>query len=74
MVRGALVGIGIAIGLGWMLTIFFGIYSSATGSTYSVSDWVGSLLITAVLWGLPGAFFGTILGFFASLMWRDGRL
>lgn len=67
--RGALILAAIAIVLGQFFTI---VITMAVAQLPSDSaGWISLIIRTAVLWGVGGLFFGSILGMYASLIWRD---
>jgi hypothetical protein len=67
---GALILAGLSIVLG---TIFTVVISIAEGSAPrgGPPEWAGLLLVNALIWGGGGLFFGSLLGLYASLIWRD---
>lgn len=68
LIRGAFAGVLIAFVLGLALNFFVAFVDET--SRLAVTPAWQIVLGTAIFWGVPGAFFGAVLGAFASLMWK----
>jgi hypothetical protein len=70
VVRGALILAGLAIFFGLLFSVFIAIVLNQTPSEGVLAFWLRLVATTALIWGLGGAFFGSILGAFASMIWK----
>ncbi|NTU80826.1 MAG: ABC transporter ATP-binding protein [Chloroflexales bacterium] len=70
-VRGALTLAALAIMLGGLFNVLITIFEGAVPPDAGVGYWAGLLLWSSLVWGGGGLFFGTLLGVYASMIWRD---
>ncbi len=70
VVRGALILAGLSIFFGLLFSVFIAIVLNQTPAEGVLAFWLRLLGTTALLWGGGGAFFGSILGAFASMIWK----
>ncbi len=67
---GAIVGIVLAALLGIMFALIITLANPLAARPDSIGGWAALLTWNALIWALPGAFFGWVLGYFASLIWK----
>jgi hypothetical protein len=70
VVRGALILAGLAIFFGLLFSVFIAIVLNQMPAEGALAFWLRLVATTVLIWGLGGAFFGSILGAFASMIWK----
>jgi hypothetical protein len=69
--RGALTLAALAIVLGGLFNVLITLFQGAAPADAGVGYWAGLLLLSSLAWGGGGLFFGSLLGVYASMIWRD---
>ena len=71
--RGAVILALVSFVLGFIFSAFVALVTEAPPANGALGYWLGVVLFTVVLWGGGGAFFGAILGAFASMIWKPNN-
>lgn len=70
-VRGALILATVAIVLGGLFNVLIAMFQGEIPPDAGAGYWAAFLLRSSLAWGAGGLFFGTLLGVYASMIWRD---
>jgi hypothetical protein len=68
--RGALIMALLSIFFGLLFNSFMTVVLNEVPAEGALLHWLRVIGITILAWGVGGAFFGAILGAFASMIWR----
>jgi hypothetical protein len=70
--RGAIILALLSAFFGLLFNCFMAIVLNETPADGALLFWLRLIALTIGVWGGGGAFFGAILGAFASMIWRPG--